>query len=86
MITDMFLTKKAQLAEWMKQTRVFATHEVMAWGVHNFYDRADRTKRDLLAKGIIRKLSDDEKIMRNRMCKDAVYEWVGDGIYTYQKS
>ena len=77
METDLFLNKEKQLERWMELKRVFASHEVIEKGLQLFYIRADRTKRELLKKGLIRKLSNQEKITRKYDCRDAVYEWVG---------
>jgi hypothetical protein len=78
MTNDLFLSKKDQLAKWMKGIHYFATHEVIAWGTKNFYNRAAQTKGDMRISGLIRKLDDDEKIFRGFKCKDEVYEWIGD--------
>lgn len=62
-----------QLLKWMRQKKIFSTHEVMQCGLDMFYARADRTKRDFMKQGLIRKLSDWEKEMRNLKSKDAYY-------------
>lgn len=67
------LTKKAELLDWMFKKRYFSTHEVVAWGLQNKYIRADRTKRDFLEQGLIRKIDDKEKKIRGFKCKDGVY-------------
>lgn len=66
-------SKKELLWDWMVLKRTFTTHEVIRWGSEHFYDRADRTKRDLLERGLIRKLTEEEKERRGFKCKDAVY-------------
>jgi hypothetical protein len=65
--------KHMQLLKWMRQKKIFSTHEVMQCGLDMFYARADRTKRDFMKQGLIRKLSDWEKEMRNLKSKDAYY-------------
>ena len=75
--TDMFLTKEEQLINWMRQKKYFASHEVIQFGLSIFYIRSDRTKRNFLEKGFIKKLTDGEKAFIGYTCKDAVYEYVG---------
>ena len=73
---DLFITKEEALKNFLKQKRYFATHEVIKWGSDNFYNRADRTKRDFQEAGIIKKLDDKEKIFRGFRCKDNVYQFI----------
>ena len=69
--------KKNLLAKWMQQKQYFATHEVVIWGVNNYYtSSADRIKRKFKENNLIRKLSKEEKILKGFKCKDAVYEWI----------
>ena len=77
MTTDLFFTKAQEMECWMRDRRVFATHEVIRWGSENFYNRANRTKQDLRVKGVIRTLSDMEKMAHRYKCKDDVYVYVG---------
>jgi len=62
----------------MKFKKIFASHEVIQKGLQLYYIRADRTKRDLLKQGKIRKLTDREKEQRGYDTKQAIYEWIGD--------
>ena len=78
-MTDLFMNKQEQLKCWMRDKNVFATHDVIRWGSENFYNRADRTKRDFTRKGIIRHLSELEKHAFGYKCKDDVYAWNGGG-------
>lgn len=77
MLTDLYLSKESRLIEWMKRQGFFTTSQVMEWGTHNYYNRSINTKSDLLKQGLIRKLSDDEKLFRNFKTKQGVYQWVG---------
>ena len=71
------MTKQSQLLRWVKGKGIFATHEIISFGNQVlFYNRADRTKRDFLEQGLIRKLSQEEKQRRGFTCKDGVYEFV----------
>lgn len=76
MTTDLFQNKSEQLANWMKQEKIFSTHAVILKGMQMYYCRSDRTKRDFLKKGLIRKLTEWEKRQRGWNNKDGVYEWV----------
>jgi len=83
---DLFLNKEQLLAEWMRLKQYFASHDVIEYGLKIFYIRSDRTKRDFLKQGLIRKLTDFEKQSRGYNCKDSVYRWVGEQaneIHTY---
>lgn len=57
----------------MKDRGTFATHEVLRWGVENFYNSADRVKRTFMEQGFIRRMSNFEKEMSGVTSKDAVY-------------
>lgn len=67
-------TKQDELLAWMRNKKTFASHEVIAWGLDNFYNRADRTKRDFVEEGLLIKLSPFEKKWKGYTCKDAVYK------------
>jgi len=76
MPVDLFeqkITKKDQLKSWMREKRIFATHEVLRWGTENYYNRAAQTKSDLLHENFIRVLDANEKKARGYTCKDEVY-------------
>lgn len=70
-------TKKDMLKQWMRQMRVFSTHEVVSWGLRNYCISADRIKRMLRADGLVRKLTKEEKVLMGFRNKDAVYEYIG---------
>ena len=72
----MNLTKKEQLLDWMRRMKTFASHQVMRWGLDYFYLRADRTKRDFIKQGLIRKLTKEEKRIKGIKSKEAYYEYV----------
>lgn len=71
--------KADQLFAWMRQARRFASHDVIIWGAENAYNRADRTKRIFVERGLIRKLSEDEKTRAGYHKKDDLYEVVTAG-------
>lgn len=76
------MTKKDQLKQFMRNKGTFATHEILEYGTRHYFNRADRTKRDFMAEGLVRKLSKAEKALNNWNNKDAVYEWVGEKCLT----
>jgi len=73
---DLFLSKEKQLLRWCKQKKVFSKAEVIAYGTKNYYLRADRTIRDFVQQGIVRKLDKNECIQRNLKGNMAWYEFV----------
>lgn len=73
---DLFLSKEKQLLRWCKQKRIFSKAEVIAFGTKNYYLRADRTIRDFVRRGTVRKISKEECIRRNLKGKMAWYEFI----------
>ena len=71
-------SKESRLREWMKECRVFRTHEVIQWGLDHFYNRANRTKGQLHRDGVIRELTPEEKLLRGVTTKEGLYEYVAD--------
>jgi len=68
--------KRKELLAWCKQKRVFSKADIIAYESRNYYLRADRTIRDFVQKGIVRKLDKDECIRRNLKGNMAWYEFV----------
>ena len=77
------MSKKVELLEWMKEQRIFKTHQVIEFGYRNFSNRADRDKRVFAEQGLIRKLSNWEKRQRGIESKEAVYETNEKAIKKY---
>ena len=73
---DLFLSKEKQLLKWCRQQGVFSKAEVISFGTKNYYLRADRTVRDFVRQGIVRKIGKDECMRRNLKGKMAWYEFV----------
>jgi len=63
---DKFLSTEEQLLRWCRQRGIFSKAEVIAYGTKNYYLRAERTIRDFVLQGIVRKIGKDECIRRNR--------------------
>jgi hypothetical protein len=68
------MSKQIELLRWMRNKKLFATHDVIKWGLENYYNRANRTKREFLDQGLITQLPEWKKEVRGFNCKDAVYE------------
>ena len=73
--SDMFLTKEGQLENWAKRKKVFSKSDVMEYGLRAFYIRADRTIRDLVSQGKIRRLNDRELELKGIKGNMAYYQW-----------
>jgi len=74
--TDLFLSKEQQLLKWCRQKGIFSKADAISFGSRNYYLRADRTIRDFVRQGIVRKISKEECIQRNLKGKMAWYEFV----------
>jgi len=70
------VNKRKELLAWCKQKRVFSKADIIAYESRNYYLRADRTIRDFVQKGIVRKLDKDECVQRNLKGNMAWYEFV----------
>ena len=68
-------SKRDLLMDWMRDRGLFATHDIIAWGMVNYYNRAIQTKADLIREGYVIKLDDKEKEIHGYRCKDEVYRW-----------
>ena len=74
-------SKSELLRRWMRERGVFRTHEIIAFGLSLQWTRAQREKGALHAKGIIRELTKEEKLLRGLTTKEGCYCWVGENIY-----
>ena len=73
---DKFLSKEERLLRWCRKRGIFSKAEVIAYGTQNYYLRAERTIRDFVLQGIVRKIGKDECIRRNLKGNMAWYEVV----------
>ena len=76
---DLFLplqTKETQLLDWCKEKGFFSKADIMNWGLKNYYLRADRTIRDFVREGIVRKISKEECVFRGLRGNMGWYEVV----------
>jgi len=72
-MTDLFLSKKEQLLEWMQPKVWVKTSEVIKWGVDNFCNRAERYARDLAEEGKITRMDNSMKRLSFGNIKEDVW-------------
>ncbi len=58
------MTKEEALFQWCKTVRLFNSVHAKMWGLDNFYSRADRTIRDFVTEGKLRRLDNEEIILK----------------------
>jgi len=73
---DLFLSKEKQLLRWCRQKKIFSKAEVIAYGTSVYYLRADRTIRDFVQQGRVRRLSAKEQTVKGLKGNMAWYEFV----------
>ena len=73
---DLFLSKEKQLLKWCRQKKIFSKADIMAFGSSVYYLRADRTVRDFVQQGRVRRLSEKERTDKGLKGKMAWYEFV----------
>jgi len=70
------INKRKDLLNWCGQKRIFSKADVIAYESRSYYLRADRTIRDFVREGILRKLDKDECVKRNLKGNMAWYEFI----------
>ena len=60
-MTDLFLSSKDKLYEFIKRKQYVRTSEIIRFGVDNFSNRADRNARQLAKEGKIRRMNPDKQ-------------------------
>ncbi len=73
---DKFLSKEEQLLRWCRQKGIFSKAEAISFGTDNYYLRAERTIRDFVLQGTLRKIGKEECIRRNLKGNMSWYEIV----------
>ena len=68
--------KSKELLAWCKEKRIFSKADIIGYESRNYYLRADRTIRDFVRRGIVRKLDKDECVRRNLKGNMAWYEFI----------
>lgn len=80
MTQDLFITekksKKDLLLDYIKSIHYARTSQIIAWGVRNYCNRADRNARQLATEGRIKRISDEEKIFRFQDTREDIYEFI----------
>jgi len=73
---DKILSKEEQLLRWCRQKMIFSKAEAISFGTKSYYLRAERTIRDFVLQGMLRKIGKDECIRRNLKGNMSWYEVV----------
>lgn len=78
-MTDLFdnRTAKEKLLDFMREKKWAKTSEILAWGLANYSNRADRNARQLAQDGCLRRMSGDEKIFRFGKIAEDVWVYTG---------
>lgn len=78
MVTDLYdkRTAKEKLLDFIRAKKIVFTHEVIAWGVANHSNRADRDARLLANQGFIERMSPERKrqVFYHNNFKEEVWE------------
>lgn len=77
MTNDLLMSKKDLLLCEIRDKHYMKTSDVIRFGSQNFSNRADRDMRALAADGLVRRLSDQQKIMIFGNIREDVWEFVG---------
>ena len=76
-MTDLFSKekpKKDQLLDFIRDRVWVRTSEIITWGSKNYYNRAERTARDLASEGLIRRMPEELKKLRFSKTREDVWE------------
>lgn len=60
----MIKNKEEELLDWCLEKRLFNYIDIKNYSMNNFYLRAERTIRDFVTEGKIKRISDDEAVLR----------------------
>ena len=72
------MSREQKLLNWCRKKKLFSKAQVIAFGVKHYYLRADRTVRDFVQEGKLRRLDKEECVSRNLKGNMAWYEFVTD--------
>ena len=75
-MVDLFeitVPKRERLKKYLLSRLYTKTSDVIAWGQDNFFNRAEREARDLAEEGLIRRLTDQEKIFYGFRTKEDIW-------------
>lgn len=76
METDLILSKKEQILNFIRNRQYCRTSDLIKFGLSIYTNRGDRYGRDLAEEGRIRRLSDDEKALRFGHTREDIWEFV----------
>lgn len=68
--------KSKDLLNWCRQKGIFSKADIIAYENRNYYLRAERTIRDFVQQGILRRIEKDECVKRNLKGNMAWYEFI----------
>lgn len=63
------LSKEFKLLQWCRFKKIFNYVDIRNYSLENFYLRADRTIRDFVNEGKLKRISDEEAILRGLIKK-----------------
>lgn len=63
------ITKEQELLEWCREKKLFSYVDVISWKESGYYIRAERTIRDFVSQGYLRRLPHQESILRGLIKK-----------------
>ena len=69
-------TKKDELLDFIRSKKWCRTSEIIQWGSAHFYNRAERTARDLANEGFIKRMDEYQKNYYFNFTKEDVWEVV----------
>ena len=73
---DLFLSKKEQILNFIRQHHWCRTSDVIKFGLSIYTNRGDRYARDLATEGRIRRLDDWNKQMQFGKTREDVWEFI----------
>ncbi len=73
-MTDLFRTKKEALLGYIKTKEFIKTSDIIRWGCNNMCNSSTRYAREFAEKGVIERLTKDEKIFRFGNIVEEVYK------------
>lgn len=77
-MTDLFMTKVAQLKRWCAKREFFNKVQLTKYGLDNGYISAWRRVDEMVQEGIIKHLDRNECAFRGLTGKCAWYRWLGE--------
>lgn len=74
-MTDLFdkRSDKDKLFDWMKSRQWTKTSDVIRWGSENFSNRALRNAQQLAADGLLRRMTEEQKMRVVGVCKEDIW-------------